>query len=118
MAAAHKKTFYLAGGKTFSSLKGMAKELARMPEEVYKHHVNKHKNDFAQWIKDSLRHDDLSERINGEINRIEMELEILRELLFPSDKKSSKKSPGAKKKSSSTHSSSKTKAKKATSHKK
>ncbi len=97
MAGRHKKTFYLANGETFSSLKGFAKKLVNMPHEVYKHHVNPERNDFANWIRHSLKHEELAKKIEGEIDKIELELHILRELLFPT-KKPKKKTAKKKKK--------------------
>ena len=82
----HNKTFYLLGGKKFSNLKGFAKELKTMSNDIYQHHVNNHKNDFANWIKHSLKHEKLASKVNGKIDKIEMEIHILRELLFPEKK--------------------------------
>jgi len=91
MADKHKKTFYLHDGKTFSNLKGLAKVLKDMPEHVYKHHVNKNRNDFANWVKHSLKKEDLAKKINGELNKIELELHVLRHLLFEEGKKTQSK---------------------------
>ncbi len=98
MATKHKKTFYLKNGKTFSNLRSFAKELAKMPKDVYEHHVNKNKNDFHNWVKHSIKHEDLANKIKGEIDKIELEIHVLRELLFPTKKKNTKT---GKKKSSS-----------------
>ena len=50
----HDKTFKLSDGKTFTTLKGFAKTLTRMPLEVYESHVNPEKNDFSKWMHHSL----------------------------------------------------------------
>lgn len=80
------KTFYLNSGKTFKDLKGLAKELTKMTEDVYKHHVNPHKNDFENWVKHSLKKEELATRIEGQIKRIELELEVLRHLVHDAGK--------------------------------
>lgn len=88
---ANNKTFYLAGGKTFSSLKTFAKELREMPLDVYSFHVNKEKNDFANWMRNSLSKDELAERVDGHLEKIQLELEVLRHLIFEEDTKKPKK---------------------------
>ena len=94
---AHNKAFYLQNGKTFSSLKGLAKELKGMGDHVYHHHVNPIKNDFSNWVKHSLANDKLASKIDGHIVRIEMELEILRHLLLDNAKTHSKSTSVVKK---------------------
>lgn len=90
------KTFYLHEGGTFSNIKGFAKALVKMPGHVYKHHVGDEKNDFAVWTKYSLNNHELAERIDGQIDIIEMELEVLRHIVH--DNLKSKKKSTVKKK--------------------
>jgi len=75
------KTFYLKGGKKLSSIKAFASELKSMSLEAYRHHVNSQKNDFANWIKHSILDDKLASKIEGQIDKVEMELEVLRHLV-------------------------------------
>jgi len=79
--AKHSKIFYLKSGKTFNSLKGLAKELTKMSEDVYNHHVTPHKNDFANWIRDALKKEDLAKKVDRHLLKIEMELETLRHIV-------------------------------------
>jgi topoisomerase IA-like protein len=81
----HTKTFYLNNGKKFTSLKGLAKELRGITHDTFKHHVNKEKNDFSNWIKHSLEKDDLAIKIEKRLDKIEIELEILRHLVHEED---------------------------------
>ena len=74
----HDKIFYLKDGNRFSNLKGFAKELKNMPRDVYEHHVNPHKNDFSNWLSLSLNNKSLAVKIEKHLNKIETELEILR----------------------------------------
>ena len=94
----HSKTFYLNNGKTFSSLKGLAKELAKMSEDVYNHHVSPHKNDFANWVRDALREKELAEKVDRHLLRIELELETLRHIVHGSTGAKPKKAAPKKKK--------------------
>ena len=103
----HSKEFHFHSGKKIDSLKDLARELKGMSHDVYNNHVNEMKNDFATWINHSLGQVSLSNRIEGQINKIEMELEVLRHLVFEAqtEKKVSNKkknSPPKKKKSMST----------------
>ncbi|MDA3856605.1 MAG: hypothetical protein PF569_10205 [Candidatus Woesearchaeota archaeon] len=84
---AENKTFYLENGKTFNNLKGFAKNLKDMTHETLKHHVNEAKNDFANWVKYSMKEDDLSIKIGKKIDKIELELEVLRHLVHDEAKK-------------------------------
>ncbi len=91
MAEKHEKTFYLNSGKTFTTLKGLAKELRGMSQDVYEHHVQPHKNDFAAWVKNSLKDEELSTKLEKRLHKVEIELEILRHLVHGETKKVSKK---------------------------
>lgn len=87
------KTFYLRSGKTFTTLKGLAKELKKMGSDVYEHHVAEHKNDFANWVKHSLKKEALAKRIDGQISKIELELQVLRHLVHEDVKLTKKSTP-------------------------
>ena len=84
--ANHEKTFHLHGGKKFNSLKGLAKELKGMAHDTFVHHVNETKNDFANWVEHSLKNKDLAFKIEKRIDKIEIELDILRHLVHDDDK--------------------------------
>ncbi|MFT4244701.1 MAG: DUF5752 family protein [Candidatus Woesearchaeota archaeon] len=88
---AHSKTFYMQDGKVFSSLEKFAKELQSMADEVFKHHVNNEKHDFKEWIKHSLKEEELANKIDSKIDKLELELEVLRHLVH--EQKSKKKKP-------------------------
>lgn len=91
---AHKKTFYLYGGSVFSNLEKFAKELQSMTDDVFKHHVNSDKHDFKEWVKHSLKEEDLAQKLEDKIDKLEIELEVLRYLVHdnkPKKKASAKK---------------------------
>ncbi len=98
MVSKDDKKFYLSNGKTFSTLKGLAKNLKEMSEEVYSKHVNKNKNDFAVWTHLSMNKEKLAKKIEGEISKIEMELEVLRHLVHESTSTKKTKTVESKKK--------------------
>ena len=88
---AHQKNFYLNGGSVFSTLEKLSKELQTMSDEVFMHHVNKDKHDFKEWIKYSLKKEDLAGSVEDKIDKLELELEILRYLVHEEPKRKSKK---------------------------
>ncbi len=55
--------FKTKDGKEISSLYELHYVLTKMDNEVFAHHVNEKKNDFANWIKDSFKDNDLAEAI-------------------------------------------------------
>ncbi len=91
----HKKTFYLTGGTVFSNLEKFAKELQTMTDDVFKHHVNKDKHDFKEWIHHSLKEEKLANQLEDKIDKLEIELEVLRYLVH--EEKTKKKTPNKKK---------------------
>lgn len=44
--------FHLSDGRVLEDLKQLRDALRVMPEEVYEHHVNDDRNDFANWVGD------------------------------------------------------------------
>jgi hypothetical protein len=54
------KAFWLYGGKVLRNLNELSESLKSMTEEVFKYHVNKEKNDFANWINDVIGDIDLT----------------------------------------------------------
>jgi hypothetical protein len=80
------KTFYLYGGKQFSNIEEFAKELVDMSDEAYHHHVTFDKNDFANWLRFSLNHNELADSIDGFVPRFHVELHVLRHLVHKTPK--------------------------------
>ena len=49
-----------------------------MPTEVYVHHVNDERNDFANWIKDVIKDVKLADKIMGIKQKDDLQLQILK----------------------------------------
>lgn len=98
MTTKHSRTFHLYGGKKFSDLKGLAKELKDMGDEVFSHHVSAVKNDFATWMKFSLKEEKLANKVERTIDKIQTELEVLRHLVHEAKAASKAKKKAAVKK--------------------
>jgi len=45
------KRFWLSDGTILSSLKELDNAFGKMDESVWKHHVTKDRNDFANWVE-------------------------------------------------------------------
>jgi len=46
------KCFWLCDGRVLKNFKDLGAALDKMEENIWKHHVTKDKNDFANWIED------------------------------------------------------------------
>jgi len=53
--------FWLNNGKELNNLKDLYKELRRMNNSTFNHHVNESKNDFYNWTKDVYKNQALSD---------------------------------------------------------
>ncbi|MFW5705119.1 MAG: DUF5752 family protein [Nanoarchaeota archaeon] len=90
-AKGEENKFFLYGGKILKSVKDLGKELKDMPGHIYHHHVRHDSNDFANWVRHSLQNEALASKIEGQISRVEMELEVLRHLLHNASENAKKK---------------------------
>lgn len=54
------KVFWSHDGSILKDMSELALALNRMSEETFAYHVNKEKNDFANWVKDVLSDDQLA----------------------------------------------------------
>ena len=61
--------FFLKDGTRIKSLFGLSKELNKMPDDVFQHHVNENRNDFSSWIRYVLKDDKLAERLLSTTSR-------------------------------------------------
>ncbi len=68
--------FKLKSGQVLKSLNDLRKALTYMPDDEFYHHMNAHKNDFAAWVQEALKNQELAEKI-----RQTMTKEDLQELL-------------------------------------
>ena len=66
------KEFVLNDGRRLKNLKELLEALKTMDENLFKHHVNSVRNDFANWIKYVFKKEFLAERINNAKTKDEM----------------------------------------------
>lgn len=80
-----KNQFYLQNGKTLNSLKELKISLSTMDENTFSHHVNSEKNDFSNWIRNSLENPKLADEINSVKNKNEA-IKIVGKYIKPATK--------------------------------
>jgi len=73
--------FILATGVPLKNLKELANALEHMNDWVFRHHVNEYRNDFADWVKNVLNENELSEELCKTQTSKDMELLIMRHLI-------------------------------------
>ncbi|MFP4402998.1 MAG: DUF5752 family protein [Nanoarchaeota archaeon] len=75
------KKFVLADGKIISNIKELAMEIENMQDNIFYHHVNENKNDFANWIKDVIKEIKLAENLMTIKEKQEFELKLLKHIV-------------------------------------
>jgi len=69
--------FHLKNGKTMTSLNDLVLFLSEMDDETFTHHINTEKNDFAIWVNDTLKDEDLAVQLIALTDRKQMIKTIL-----------------------------------------
>ncbi len=75
------KQFVLADGRKLSDIKELAFALGDMADEVFWHHVNEFKNDFACWLEDSLDEKKLAAEIASIKDKINSQIIVLKHIV-------------------------------------
>lgn len=57
--------FWATDGRIIANLVELRDALAQMEKEVFKHHVNSDRNDFANWINDVLQDPELAQELRS-----------------------------------------------------
>ena len=73
--------FVVADGQKLKNVIELADALETMTEEIFRHHANEFKNDFASWVKDVFYDHSLAEDISRAKNRLEAQIAVLRRLV-------------------------------------
>jgi len=55
--------FYLSNGTALKNIDELLDALRAMDDDTFSSHVNEHKNDFANWVRDVFKNDKLANRI-------------------------------------------------------
>jgi hypothetical protein len=73
-------SFKLKDGKELLNLHELAIALRQMNDDVFSHHVNENKNDFASWIKDCMGEKQLASELSKYKTKTSNELAVLRHI--------------------------------------
>lgn len=73
------KEFRSRNGENYRNLYELAKALNTMDNDTFSFHVNNDKNDFASWVLDVMKNDELSKTMEGAKTKEEAQLVLLRE---------------------------------------
>ncbi|MFH1850205.1 MAG: hypothetical protein ABH879_08575 [archaeon] len=57
--------FFLNDGTSVKNLYELLKSLNTMDDNTFGHHVNEHRNDFGNWIRDVLANSELADQVSG-----------------------------------------------------
>lgn len=74
-------TFIVVDGRRITTLPQLALEMDNMADEIFSHHVNSARNDFATWIRDVIGEIELADRLMGVNTRKDTQLHILRHIV-------------------------------------
>ena len=72
--------FVLTNGEKLKDLKDLINALDKMPEDVFRHHVNEMKNDFSSWINDVFKEKNLAEELKNFYNKADTELALYKNI--------------------------------------
>ncbi len=85
--------FFVCDGTVVKNLLDLVDALEYMDDYTFRYHVNEHKNDFYNWIKDVFQEEELAARILPVKDKREIQVAILREMVrrLLKNKKTNKK---------------------------
>ena len=73
--------FYLSDGRPLKSLLELADAIEEMDEDVFSHHVNQHRDDFAKWVSDIFHDEELAIKLGRSKSRHTHQITILKHLV-------------------------------------
>ncbi|MGM5484371.1 MAG: hypothetical protein ACQEP1_00685 [Nanobdellota archaeon] len=73
--------FFMSNGETISDLIDLADAFENMADDVFRHHVNSDKNDFAEWVKGVLEEENLAENLSKENDKDRCQIIVLRHIV-------------------------------------
>ena len=74
--------FVLCNGENLKSIHDLAKHIETLDDDVYNHHVNAEKNDFANWVSGVFEQHDLAETLRASESKQESHIALLKHLAF------------------------------------
>ncbi|MBW2967615.1 hypothetical protein KY362_03955 [Candidatus Woesearchaeota archaeon] len=75
------KQFVLCNGERISSIHQLSLMIDKLSDEVFSHHVNAEKNDFAAWINDVFQEHELASELSAKTCRKENQIALLKHVV-------------------------------------
>ncbi len=88
----HEFYFHLQDGRVLKNLKDLLHAFRRMAPEVYGHHVNDHKNDFSNWIRDIIKDEKLANQLRA-LSKVKAAAAVQQRIRFLEGKLAKAKKP-------------------------
>jgi len=76
--AKNSEYFFVKDGKAIKNIIELSNGLDKMTDDIFKHHVNEMKNDFANWIKDIFKEEKLAKELFKTTDKDKTQIIILR----------------------------------------
>lgn len=73
--------FFLSDGRPLKNLLELADAMEEMTDEIFHHHVDEHKNDFARWVNDVMGDEELAIKLGHAKTRASHQLIILKHMI-------------------------------------
>jgi len=73
--------FFVNDGTVLKNVLDLSKQLDKMADDVFRHHVNETKNDFAIWIKDIFKEEKLAKELLKTTNKDKTQIIILKHVI-------------------------------------
>lgn len=70
--------FLVNDGTVLKNVLDLSKQLDKMADEVFRHHVNEIKNDFARWIKGVFKEEKLAKELLKTTNKDKTQIILLK----------------------------------------
>lgn len=64
--------FWFNNGKAVKNMNELVEDLKNIDDNTFCHHVNSEKNDFAEWIKNVLKNEELSAKLKSKTSKEEI----------------------------------------------
>jgi len=75
------KYFWVVDGTVIRNLKELADSIDGMDYNIFMHHVNNGRNDFAQWVQEVLNQENLARELWSAPNKDRSVIAVLRHLV-------------------------------------
>jgi hypothetical protein len=75
-------TFRTCDGRVIRNIRDLGKTLAHMADDTFRYHTNQQKNDFSQWVKDTIGDEKLARHLGRTTDRKQTLREISQRISF------------------------------------